>query len=156
MSTNSTPTKRPLYQKAMVVAGLMGSIAGTLTGIMTYVNVGITDTFISDWLASLAFAVLLVMPAGFLLMVLISKLVQLLAPSSKKVYQQLATGISMAFIMESLMAASTTATTMGLTDKTTFITAWGQAFITALPFGLFIAVVMSLFLKPKLEQFMAS
>jgi len=156
MKANINSMKRPLYQKILVIAALMTTVGGTLTGIMTYMNVGITDTFLRDWFSSFAVAILIMVPAGFLFMTLMTKLVQLVIPNSKKVYQQLVSGLLMAFIMESLLASSTTATTIGFIDKTAFISAWGQAFIAALPFGLLMAVTMSLFIKPKLEQFMAS
>ena len=150
------PAKRPVYQKVLVMAGLMTLVGGTLTGIMTYMNVGLTDTFIADWLLSFALAVFVMMPIGFGLMALIGKLVQLGLPNSKKVVQQLATGVLMALSMESLLATSTTASAIGLVDRAAFVSAWQQAFLAALPFGLCMAVVMSLFLKPRLETFMAS
>lgn len=123
---------------------------------MTYKNLGMTKTFMSDWFSSFAIAALIMIPAGFAFMTIIGKLVQFGMPKSKKIHQQLATGLSMAFVMESVMAASTTANTIGFSDKAAFVHAWQQAFLTALPFGMFMAVMMSLFLKPKIEKFMAS
>jgi len=156
MKSNTQSTQRPLYQKILMVAALICTVGGTLTAIMTYMNVGLTDTFLNDWLKSFVVAMLLMIPIGFLFITLTSKLVQLIIPNSKIFYQQLISGILMAFIMESLLATSTTAMTTGFIDKSTFINAWSQAFITALPFGLIMALSMSLFLKPKLKQFMQS
>jgi len=148
--------KRPLYQKLLVMAALVTTVGGTLTGIMTYMNTGFTEGFINNWLSSFAIAALVMMPIGFLVMTLITKITTWAIPSSKKIYQQLVAGLLMAFVMESLMATSTTANIIGFTDTTAFVSAWGDAFTAALPFGLFMAVIMSLFLKPRLEKFMAS
>tara|TARA_R110002111_G_scaffold37440_3_gene72052 strand:+ start:350 stop:754 length:405 start_codon:yes stop_codon:yes gene_type:complete len=134
----------------------MTVVGGTLTGIMTYRNVGITETFMGDWISSFAITALVMIPIGFVFMTLISKLVQFRMPNGKKIHQQLVMGLSMALIMEPVMAISTTANTIGFSDKTAFVIAWGQALIAALPFGLFMAVMMSLFLKPRLDKFMAS
>ena len=49
---NHLTIKRPLVQKILVVAAIMTTIGGTLTGIMTFANVGLSKTFIHDWLSS--------------------------------------------------------------------------------------------------------
>lgn len=89
-------------------------------------------------------------------MSLVGKLIQAWMPNRGIKQQQVVTGLIMALIMESVMALSTTANTIGFTDQNTFLLAWSQAFIAALPFGLCMTIVMPVFLKPKLDQFMAS
>lgn len=148
--------KKPLYQKILILACLMSFVGGTLTGIMTYMNVGFRESFWIDWLSSFAIAVLVMAPAGLLFMTLISKLLQMLFPNARKIFHQIMTGVFMAFVMESILAVSTTANLTGFTSTEAFITAWQQAFIAALPFGLFMGLMMSLVLKSKLEKFMAS
>ncbi|MGJ8646672.1 MAG: DUF2798 domain-containing protein [Marinomonas colpomeniae] len=148
--------KKPLYQKILILACLMSFVGGTLTGIMTYMNVGFRESFWIDWLSSFAIAVLVMAPAGLLFMTLISKLLQMLFPNARKIFHQIMTGVFMAFVMESILAVSTTANLTGFTNTEVFITAWQQAFIAALPFGLFMGLMMSLVLKSKLEKFMAS
>ncbi|MEG3767340.1 DUF2798 domain-containing protein [Alteromonas sp. 14N.309.X.WAT.G.H12] len=156
MTTSVQVQKRPLYQKIMVIASVILFVGGALTGIMTYKNVGITETFMTDWFSSFGIAALVMVPTGYIMMTVVSKLIQISMPNSRKKHQQVVTGLTMAVIMESVMALSTTANTIGYADKNTFLLAWSQAFITALPFGLCMAIVMSVFLKPKLDQFMAS
>lgn len=148
--------KKPLYQKILILACLMSFVGGTLTGIMTYMNVGFRESFWIDWLSSFAIAVLLMAPAGLLFMTLISKFLQMLFPNAHKIFHQIMTGVFMAFVMESILAVSTTANLTGFTSTEAFVTAWQQAFIAALPFGLFMGLMMSLVLKSKLEKFMAS
>lgn len=148
--------KKPLYQKILILACLMSFVGGSLTGIMTYMNVGFRESFFIDWLSSFAIAVLVMAPAGLLFMTLISKLLQMLFPNARKIFHQIMTGVFMAFVMESILAVSTTANLTGFTNTEAFITAWQQAFIAALPFGLFMGLMMSLVLKSKLEKFMAS
>ncbi|MEO9276119.1 DUF2798 domain-containing protein [Marinomonas sp. 5E14-1] len=148
--------KRPLYQKILVIACIVSFVGGTLTGIMTYMNVGFRESFLIDWLSSFAIAVLVMAPAGLLFMTIISKSLQKLLPNVHNTVRQVLTGICMAFVMESVLAVSTTANLTGFTDIDAFIAAWQQAFLAALPFGLCIGLLMSLVLKPKLEKFMAS
>ena len=155
-STKAASPKRPLYQKILVIACLMTFVSGSLTGIMTYINVGYRESFWLDWLSSFAIAALVMAPAGFLFMILISKLVQRTLPNAHKTLQQVLTGVGMAFVMESILAVSTTANLTGFSDTAAFFTAWQHAFLAALPFGLCIGLSMSLLLKPKLENFLAS
>jgi hypothetical protein len=156
MINNTEPTKRPLYIKVLIIASIVLFVGGTLTGIMTYKNVGLTENFMTQWLSSFVIAVVVMMPTGWFFMTLIGKIVQFFMSNSKLKYQQLVTGLSMALIMEPVMAISTTANTIGFSDTTVFISAWSQALITALPFGLFMSVMMTLFLKPRIDKFMAS
>ncbi|MFA7555676.1 MAG: DUF2798 domain-containing protein [Spongiibacteraceae bacterium] len=153
MKTDSR--KLPLYQKILVLGGLISFIGGTLTGIMTYMNVGVRESFWIDWLSSFAIAVLIMAPAGLLFMTLTSKFLQRVIPNTNKTLNRIMTGFFMAFFMESILAASTTVNLLGFTGTVAFVTAWQQAFIAALPFGLFMALMMSLVLKPRLEKFMA-
>jgi hypothetical protein len=148
--------KRPLYQKLMVIITMMLIVGGSLTGIMTFVNVGYSETFLSDWGSSFAIATAVMMPSGFLLMIVMNKSVDFLFPNLGKHTRNMTVGVFMAFFMESIMAASTTANTIGFADIHVYASAWSQAFLTALPIGLFMAVAMSIFIKPKLEKFMAS
>ncbi|WP_020208808.1 DUF2798 domain-containing protein [Gilvimarinus chinensis] len=150
------PPKRPLYQKILVIAGMTSLVGGTLTGIMTYVNGGVREGFWTDWLSSFAIAVLVMAPAGLLFMTLIEKLIQQMMPNGHKIFRQVITGLLMALFMESILAASTTANLLGFADITTFASAWIHAFIAALPFGLFMALLTSITLKPKLDRFLAN
>lgn len=143
--------KRPLYQKILVITALMSLIGGTLTGIMTYTNVGIRESLWSDWLSSFGVAVL-VMPTGLLFMTLVTTFLQRIMPNASKALHQLITGLAIALLMESILAASTTANLLGFGNMAAFVGAWQHAFIAALPFGLFIALMMSFILKPKLEN----
>ncbi|RBP53584.1 DUF2798 domain-containing protein [Arenicella xantha] len=154
VGTNSP--KRPLYQKILVIAGMMSLVGGTLTGIMTYVNVGVRESFWSDWLSSFAIAVPIMAPAGLLFMTLTGKFLLQVMPNGHKTLHQIITGLLMAFFMESILAVSTTANLLGFTDIVAFVSAWQQAFSAGLPFGLCMALLMSLALKPKLDRFMAS
>lgn len=148
--------KKPLYQKILVIVCLVSFVGGSLTGIMTYVNVGFRESFFIDWLSSFAIAVLVTAPAGFLFMTIISKSLDKLLPNAHNTLRQVLTGIGMALVMESILAVSTTANLTGFTDTDAFISAWQQAFLAALPFGLCVGLIMSLVLKPKLDKFMAS
>jgi hypothetical protein len=61
----------------------------------------------------------------------------------------------MAVIMESIMAIVTTINLHGFLLPSEFVDYWGATFISALPAGLIISVLMSLVIKPRLAVFWA-
>ena len=148
--------KRPLYQKFLLLGSLLIAVFGTLTGLMTYINIGFIDTFFINWFTSFIIAILVMIPTGLLFIHVIERLIELLVPHTNPFKKQLITGVSMALVMETVMSASTATNTVGYANATVFLTAWGQSFITALPLGLCIGVIMSTVLKPKLKSFITS
>ncbi|UPW17024.1 DUF2798 domain-containing protein [Agarivorans sp. TSD2052] len=158
--TVSTPESSqkttPLIYKIMVVLVMMSLMGGTLTGVMTYINLGYTDTFFTDWLSSFLLAAVTVMPAGFLIMALLTKLIQSLLPDTKEQTRNLVIGISMALIMESAMAFTTTLNNVGVADMLVFIEAWWNGLLAALPVALSLMLVVSMTVKPKIENFLKS
>ncbi|WP_127558263.1 DUF2798 domain-containing protein [Saccharospirillum alexandrii] len=155
-TTNTTAKKTPLIYKILVIAAMMTVMGGTLTGVMTYVNVGYSSMFYMDWLTSFLTAVVVMMPSGFVFMMLISKIVSWLLPKQGEKTQNFVVGLVMAVVMESVMALTTAANNIGFADSGEFLSAWLAGFAAALPIGLVLAVVMSMTIKPKLEKFMKS
>ncbi|CAM2893407.1 DUF2798 domain-containing protein [Pseudoalteromonas distincta] len=78
------PKKTPLIYKILVIMSVITLIGGTLTGIMTYVNVGVTEQFYADWFTSFISAVLVMAPIGFVMMTLMHKLVNKLLPNGSE------------------------------------------------------------------------
>ncbi|MCQ1058970.1 DUF2798 domain-containing protein [Photobacterium sp. DNB23_23_1] len=151
-----TQTKTPLIYKILVVLGMMTLMGGTLTGVMTYMNVGFTDTFLIDWLTSFLKTVLVMMPVGMVMMTLVTKLVTKLMPNASEHKRNLVVGLNMAVIMESIMAFTTTANNIGFSDLNQFTHSWLQGFFAALPIGLTLITLISLTIKPKIERFLKS
>ncbi|MCF7484380.1 DUF2798 domain-containing protein [Vibrio sp. A2-1] len=146
----------PVLHKALVLMSLMLTIGGSLTAVMTYMNVGFGEAFISNWLSSLALAVVIMMPIGMVMMTLVTKVIAKALPNYGEKARNLIVGLIMAFIMESIMAFVTAANNIGFSDPSAFTSGWFNGFIAALPIGLTIMVVMSMTVKPKLERFMKS
>jgi hypothetical protein len=46
-----TTKKTPVLLKVLVLVSMMSLIGGSLTAVMTYMNVGFGDTFIQQWLS---------------------------------------------------------------------------------------------------------
>ncbi|NRA53039.1 MAG: DUF2798 domain-containing protein [Gammaproteobacteria bacterium] len=153
----SQPLKRtPLIQKILVIASIITVVAGSLTGIMTYVNLGFTAQFYLNWLTSFALAVCVMLPSGYVMIRLVSALVAKAFSSLSQLKQNIMIGLMMALIMESIMAACTAANTIGFAELELYFVAWRNGLLTALPIGLVLSVLMTLTIKPKLEKFMAS
>lgn len=152
MSKNKTP----IWKKLAVIASMMTFIAGSLTGIMTYINLGLVDGFALAWAKSFAFSALVMAPVGMTMMALLDKLAKRLLPNLSTVATNITIGFIMAFIMESVMATMTTITNVGLADTSVYLSAWGAAFIAALPIGLTVGLFMSIFIKPHIQRIMQS
>lgn len=147
--------KTPLLYKVLVVLAMMTVLGGILTGIMTYMNVGYTDTFFVNWSRALL-AAFAVMPIGILLIGLVTKWVNRLLPNTKEYQRNLIVGVLMACTMEAMLAFSTAARTTGLSDKVAFLNGWLEGFLVALPVGLTLMIVVSMTVKPKIEALLKS
>ncbi|KPL98919.1 DUF2798 domain-containing protein [Vibrio splendidus] len=146
----------PVLYKILVMMSLMLTIGGSLTAVMTYMNVGFGEAFIGNWLSSLALVVVIMMPMGAVMMALVTKAVARVFTTYGEKVRNLIVGLIMAFIMESIMAFVTAANNIGFSDTSAFTSGWFNGFIAALPVGLTIMVVMSMTVKPKLDRFMKS
>lgn len=152
----SQTEKTPLIQKILVVLGMMTLMGGTLTGVMTYLNLGFTDTFFKDWISSFLTAAVTIIPLGFAIMAFLTKKAEKLLPNMSVKARDSLVGILMALIMESGMAFSTAFNNIGLKDKAVFFSAWLDALLGALPVALVMMAIISMTIKPKVEKFLKS
>ncbi|WP_394243068.1 DUF2798 domain-containing protein [Vibrio astriarenae] len=148
--------KTPLYKKVLVVAGMMTLMGGTLTGVMTYMNLGYSETFFQSWVTAFLTTALVMMPIGLAMMTIVTKLFNSLLPNIDESKRNLIVGLTMAMIMESIMAFTTTVKNLGLVGNPDFGTQWAMSFITALPVALVLMVTISMTIKPKIERFLRS
>jgi hypothetical protein len=149
-----------LFKKVAIILSLIITLVGSLTFVMTYKNIGFGEQFVGQWLSSLLLAATTMAPLGFLMVALITKLVSVVMPTASENKRNFVIGLSMALIMESFMALVTTINNLGFPEHGTLVNQWlqdwGQAILIALPFGLVTSLMMTLFVKPKLERLMAS
>ncbi len=150
------PAKTPLIHKIAVVLGMMTLMGGTLTGVMTYMNVGYSDSFFSDWLRSFLMAIVVLMPTGMVMMTLMTKLVGKLFSRASEKQKNLVVGVFMALIMESVMAFITAAHNIGFKDVSVFGAAWLKGLFAALPVAMVLMTITSMTIKPKIERFLKS
>ena len=148
----SEPPKTPMAYKVLVVMGMMTLMGGTLTGVMTYLNLGYGDTFFTDWLRSFLTAAVTVMPIGFMMIALITQVVGKLLPNASENRRNLVIGVAVACIMESGMAFATTLNNLGFANKTEFFAGWLEGVLGALPVALALMIITSMTIKPKVEQ----
>ncbi|KII76332.1 DUF2798 domain-containing protein [Vibrio renipiscarius] len=148
--------KTPIIQKIVVLLGMITLMGGTLTGVMTYGNVGYSESFWLDWLTSFLTAAVTVIPLGFALTVLLTKGAEKWLPNMAEGPRNALVGIAMAGIMESGMAFTTTLNNIGLENHSAFFTAWLNSLLGALPVALVLMITVSMTIKPKVEQFLKS
>ncbi|WP_338624670.1 DUF2798 domain-containing protein [Agarivorans sp. OAG1] len=150
------PKSPPLFQKVLLVMAMMTAIGGSLTGVMTYLNLGYSPLFFSQWLSAFLLAASTIMPIGFLLMAAISKAAEKWLPKMQVQQRNIVVGVVMAVIMESGLAFSTTLNNLGLSNGADFLASWLQTLLTALPFALVLIITVSLTIKPRVERFLKS
>lgn len=148
-----TAKSNPLFLKILLIASLMVVIAGSLTGVITYMNIGFTSEYLSSWMSSFVLVVILMMPIGMGMTVLITKLINRLIPKKSEGVRNLIIGIIMAIVMESFMALVGTLNNIEFHNASEFYIRWLNGFLGALPLGLIIMLVMSMGMKPRIEQF---
>lgn len=85
--------KTPIIQKILVVLGMIILMGSTLTGVMTYLNLGNTETFFADWVTSF-------LTAAVTMMALLTKGAEKRLPNMATKARDALVGISMACIME--------------------------------------------------------
>ncbi|MBU2872177.1 DUF2798 domain-containing protein [Colwellia sp. E2M01] len=139
----------------LVVLPIILTLIGTITGIMTYVNLTPAQDFISAWLKSFAFAFVVMLPLGVLILTAMSKLIDKFFGSLTSLQKRLLQGVLMAIVMESILAVVTTTVNHGYESHLQFINLVSTSFIYALPVGLAFSCLMTLILQPKLQQFLA-
>lgn len=143
----------PFIYKVFVVMAMMILIGGSLTGVMTYMNVGYSDSFSHDWLSSFL-AAATVMPLGFIMMGVISKFIEKLMPTRTEKIRNLLIGVVMACIMEAIMSLATAVNNIGFASHSDLFTAWLSGFLAALPLGLTIIITISMTIKPAIVRFL--
>jgi len=130
-------------------------ISGFFIAIMTYINIGFNEAFFSTWAKSLFYAVIVMALFGGGIMFLWDKTAKMLLPNLKTIMQNVLIGILMALSMEAIMAVSTALNIEAFHNLEQFTALWLKSYIAALPFALVFAPVMAVFIKPKLEAYLA-
>lgn len=148
--------KTPIIQKILVMLGMVSLMGGTITGTMTYLNLGFTETFFIDWAKNFLTALVTVIPLGFTIMALLTKGAEKLLPNMAVKVRDVLVGIIMALIMESGMAFTSSYNSVGLDNQAEFINAWTGGVLGALPVALVLMITVSMTIKPKVETFLKS
>lgn len=151
-----TQKKTPIIQKVVVMLGMISLMGGTITGTMTYLNLGLTDTFFIDWAKNFLTALVTVIPLGFMMMALLTKGAEKLLPNMVVKARDALVGIVMALIMESGMAFTSAYNHVGLDNQAEFFNAWKDGILGALPVALVLMITVSMTIKPKVEKFLKS
>lgn len=140
-------------QKVSVIVGLISLLGGSLTFVMTWINIGFTHNFIGAWLSSFALCLLIMAPLGGVISFLVNKIVNAILYSRSSFQKNIAFGLMMAVAMESIMSIVTTINLHGFLVFTQFVKLWGATFVTALPLGITISILMTFIIKPRLIEF---
>ncbi|WP_375749223.1 DUF2798 domain-containing protein [Vibrio sp. HN007] len=148
--------KTPIIQKVLVMLGMVSLMGGTITGTMTYLNLGFTDTFFKDWATNFFTALVTVIPLGFTMMALLTKGAEKLLPNMATKARDALVGVIMALIMESGMAFTSAYNNVGVDNQSEFLAAWIDGVLGALPVALVLMTTVSITIKPKVEKFLKS
>lgn len=146
---------KQMIKKIFVMIGMMSLMGGIFIAIMTYVNIGFADEFFVRWYTSLFFAILVMMPLGGVVMFMANKVIKSTFPELKIFIQNILIGIIMALCMEAIMAIITTLNILGYPNINQFSSFWLRSYLLALPAALVISPLMTIFVKPKLDAYLA-
>jgi hypothetical protein len=146
---------KQMIKKIFVMIGMMSLMGGIFIAIMTYVNIGFSDEFFVRWYTSLFFAILVMMPLGGVVMFMANKVIKSTLPELKIFIQNILIGIIMALCMEAIMAIITTLNILGYPNISQFSSFWLRSYLLALPAALVISPLMTIFVKPKLDAYLA-
>ncbi|MDU0356442.1 DUF2798 domain-containing protein [Paraglaciecola aquimarina] len=141
-------------KNVLVMLPIMLTLIGTITGIMTYVNISVEQDFAKAWLASFTFAFIVMLPAGGLVFAAMNELVNQFFAEWSNVQRKLIQGVLAAVVMESIMAIVTTFTHHDQLALRQFMSLFINSFLYALPVGITFACTMTLVLHPRLERFL--
>lgn len=145
-----------ILRNTIVVLAVFTLIGGPISGITTYANLGFTPTFMSDWRSSFFKSLLVMLPAAFLLMLIVDKFIKRLFLTLSPFSQNIINGLIFGTLMQGVVTAVTTANNVGFTSVAAFVPAWLQGFASALPLGIVISLLMTTVIKPRLEAYMAT
>lgn len=148
--------KVAVIKKMAVVLTVLSIVAATITGIMTWANIGLSCSFFYVWASSFATAIFVMMPLAMLMVTLLTKLIQRYLSSLSLLNQNLLIGFCMALFMQSVMAFITTFNAVGYSSLATFTPYLLHALIISFPVGLAFALLMTTVIKPRLEAYIKS
>ncbi|WP_334313342.1 DUF2798 domain-containing protein [Psychrosphaera algicola] len=135
---------------------VMSILVGTITAIMTLANLQPSQPFLSTWVSSFIFALLVMLPIGATIFTVLSKLINLYLPTWSVVQKNLLQGAFMALIMESIMAVVTIISGHNYASLTQFVGMFFNSLVYALPVGLTFSCLMTLVIKPRIEKMLAN
>jgi len=143
-------------KKILILLPVAMLLIGLLTAIMTSVSILPEQAFIPTWLSAFTFAFLIMLPFGGVTFYFVNKLVQRIFSSLSVLQRNVIHGLTMAFIMESVLALITTFNNQGFPSLELFVKEASLSLLAALPIGIAMACLMSLVIKPRLEAHFSS
>ncbi|XPF93228.1 DUF2798 domain-containing protein [Colwellia sp. RE-S-Sl-9] len=135
-----------------IMLSFMLLMVGTITAIMTLINLQPSQSFLNTWVDTFTFAFLVMLPVGGAIFITISKCINQFFSTWSSLQKNLLQGILMAVIMESLMAVVSILNSHSYESITEFSGYFLNTLLYALPVGLALSCFMSLVVKPKLEK----
>ncbi len=142
--------------KKILVTTIMLMVGCTVTGVITYINIGYSDNFIWQCLTSFFKNLLVMTPIGYVVMKAANKMVHLCFSNQTQDRQNILLGIIMATLMQAFVAVNTTLNNIGFTDIQAFLSDCFASYTVALPMSLVLSTTMTRFVKPRIDAFLAS
>ncbi|MBU3021319.1 DUF2798 domain-containing protein [Aestuariibacter sp. A3R04] len=144
------------FKKILLLLPVALSMVALFTGIMTAISIQPEQAFLATWRRAFVFAFLVMLPMGGLLFYLVDKAVKRIFNEYSVTQRNVIHGLTMAFLMESVLALVTTYNSQGFSSLDSFFNDAALSLLAALPIGVAMACTMSLFVKPRLERHFAS
>ncbi|MGH1465347.1 MAG: hypothetical protein ACRBBQ_08280 [Cognatishimia sp.] len=129
-------------------------ITAILTSVMTYNKLPVGESFLQTWLPTWLFTAVIMAPFGVGMFMASGWVFDRLFSGLPYIMRAILQGLTIAAFMESIMAATTAYRLHG------FVAGYGDVWVSnlliSLPFALAISAVMNIFIKGKLDAYLAS
>ncbi|WP_441003816.1 hypothetical protein [Pseudocolwellia agarivorans] len=142
-------------KKLFIMLPVMVTLIGTITAIMTFANLSVSQDFMPTWISNFVYAFLVLLPMGGIIFTVLNKLINQYFSAWSSLKKNILQGALMALIMESIMAVISILTTHNYTSIHNLSTLFFNSLLYALPVGLIFSLFMTLVLKPKLETYLS-
>lgn len=140
------------FKRVTILFLVMLFMVGSITAIMTIANLEDSQRFLKVWLNAFLFTFLVLIPTGGCVFIILSKLINHWCSAWSVLQKNLLQGLLMAVAMESIMATVLTIKSGVYESITHFFALFFNSLLYALPVGITLSLIMTLVIKPKLEQ----
>lgn len=134
----------------MIAVGVFMGLA--ISAVVTWIQVGPSPGFVSQWALAAGLSVLVMLPSGALVMTVVASVVRAMLKQHPAWLQHVVMALAMGLLMEAVSAGLSTVVNLGLQD---FFSHWLHAYWRAIPLAFIMGPLMAFVVRPWVERRLA-